>query len=59
MIKLNPRDRLTIPQILAHHWLKETNEDESDEDEDEKNEEGGNEYTKDGRGGNANGHQKS
>lgn len=51
MIKLNPRDRLTIPQILAHHWLKETNEDESDEDEDEKNEEGGNEYTKDGRGG--------
>jgi lipoprotein NlpI len=27
MIRLNPRERLTIPQILAHHWLKETNED--------------------------------
>lgn len=33
MIKLNPRERLTIPQILAHQWLKETNEDDSDEDE--------------------------
>lgn len=32
MIKLNPKDRLTIPQILAHPWLKETNEDESDEE---------------------------
>ena len=37
MIKLNPRERLTIPQILAHHWLKETNEDDSDEEEEEKN----------------------
>lgn len=38
MIKLNPRERLTIPQILAHHWLKETNEDDSDEEDDENNE---------------------
>jgi hypothetical protein len=37
MIKLNPRDRLTIPQILAHSWLKETNDDESEEEEDENN----------------------
>ena len=37
MIKLNPRERLTIPQILAHPWLKETNEDDSDEEEEEKN----------------------
>jgi len=53
MIKLNPRDRLTIPQILAHHWLKETNDDDSEEEEEEKTEgnEGGNEFTKDGRGG--------
>ena len=28
MIRLNPRERMTIPQILAHHWLKETNEDD-------------------------------
>ena len=38
MIKLNPRDRLTLPQILAHHWLKETNEDESDEEEEKETE---------------------
>ena len=37
MIKLDPRERLTIPQILAHVWLKETNEDDSEEDEEEKN----------------------
>jgi hypothetical protein len=36
MIRLNPRDRLTIPQILSHQWLKETNEDDSDEEEEEK-----------------------
>jgi hypothetical protein len=42
MIRLNPRDRLTIPQILAHHWLKETNEDDSEEeDEDNKGPNGG------------------
>lgn len=35
MIKLNPRERLTIPQILAHHWLKETNEDDSEEEEEQ------------------------
>jgi len=46
MIKLNPRDRLTIPSILAHSWLKETNEDDSDEDEEEKNDDEG---TKDNR----------
>lgn len=38
MIKLNPRERLTIPQILAHGWLKETNEDDSEDEEEEKNE---------------------
>lgn len=40
---MNPRERLTIPQILAHSWLKETNDDESDEDEEEKTEENGSE----------------
>ena len=40
MIKLEPKERLTIPQILSHAWLKETNDDESEEeenDEDDKN----------------------
>lgn len=37
MIQLEPKARLTVPQILSHQWLKETNEDES-EDEDEKDE---------------------
>ena len=39
MIKLEPNQRLTIPQILAHVWLKETNEaqSESDDEEDEAN----------------------
>ncbi len=46
MIKLNPRERLTIPQILAHSWLKETNDDESDEDEEEKTDENGVEHGK-------------
>lgn len=56
MIKLNPRDRLTIPQILAHAWLKETNEDDSDEEEEDKNDEGNNEgSTKDNRGTNQGG----
>ena len=41
MIKLNPRDRLTIPQILGHGWLKETNEDDSDEEDEDNNGEGG------------------
>ena len=36
MIRLNPRERLTIPQILAHHWLKETNEDDSEEEDEDK-----------------------
>ena len=33
MIKLNPSERLTIPQILSHQWLKETNEGEDSEEE--------------------------
>ena len=37
MIQLEPKGRLTFPQILSHEWLKETNDDESDE-EDEDNE---------------------
>jgi serine/threonine protein kinase len=47
MIRLNPRERHTIPQILAHHWLKETNEDDSEDEEENKdgnegqNQEGG------------------
>mmetsp|Transcript_41281 Transcript_41281/g.62855 ORF Transcript_41281/g.62855 Transcript_41281/m.62855 type:complete len:93 (+) Transcript_41281:3217-3495(+) len=40
MIKLEPKQRLTVPQILSHPWLKETNEEESDEEEEEKSEEG-------------------
>ncbi len=38
MIKLNPRERMTIPQILAHGWLKETNEDDSEDEEEDKTE---------------------
>ncbi len=43
MIKLEPKQRLTVPQILSHPWLKETNDDESDEEEEENNEEEGKE----------------
>lgn len=32
MIHLVPVKRLTIPEILSHPWLKETNEDESEDD---------------------------
>ena len=39
MIQLEPRARLTVPQILSHAWLKETNEDESDDEEEENNDE--------------------
>ena len=42
MIKLDPAQRATIPQVLSHPWLKETNELESvteDEDEDDAEEE--------------------
>ena len=35
MIRLNPRDRLTIPAILAHSWLKETNDEDSEDEEEE------------------------
>ena len=34
LMKLEPTQRLTIPQIMAHAWLKETNE-ESEEEEEE------------------------
>lgn len=47
-IHLDPLKRLTLPQILAHEWLKETNDDsenDSDEEEKDKNEE--NKDTKD------------
>jgi len=30
---LDPRKRFTIPQILGHPWLKETNEDGEEEEE--------------------------
>ena len=40
MIKLEPKSRLTVPEILSHEWLKETNDEESDdEDDDDENEE--------------------
>lgn len=46
MIRLEPKDRLTVPQILAHDWLKDTNDDSdsesSNEDENENNEKGNN-----------------
>lgn len=48
MIQLEPKSRLTVPQILSHAWLKETNEDESDEEEEENNED-----EKDGKDNNA------
>ena len=50
MIRLEPGDRLTIPQILSHAWLKETNEMATDSEEEEdapENAEGG-----DGNGAN-------
>jgi hypothetical protein len=46
MIQLEPKARLTVPQILSHAWLKETNEDESDEEEEE-NEDGEKDGVKD------------
>lgn len=33
MIKLEPNDRLSIPLILSHPWLKETNDEDDEEDE--------------------------
>ena len=35
MIQLEPSSRLTIPQILGHQWLKETNEMQSESEEEE------------------------
>ena len=32
MIKLEPNERLSIPLILSHPWLKETNDEEDEED---------------------------
>lgn len=32
-ITLDPFKRLTLPEILAHEWLKETNDDSEDESE--------------------------
>jgi hypothetical protein len=34
-LKLNPKERLTGPEILSHAWLKETNEDSESDDEEE------------------------
>jgi serine/threonine protein kinase len=50
MIKLEPKDRLTIPQILSHAWLKETNDDESEEEENEEDDKNNNTVS----GGNGN-----
>lgn len=50
MIKLEPKERLTIPQILSHAWLKETNDDESEEEENEEDEKNNNTVS----GGNGN-----
>ena len=33
LIRLNPNDRITFPQMFSHAWLKETNEDDDDESE--------------------------
>ena len=41
MIKLEPKERITVPLILAHPWLKETNEDDSDEEDEEQKDEDG------------------
>jgi serine/threonine protein kinase len=39
LLKMSPKDRLTIPQILSHGWLKETNEYSDEESEAENAEE--------------------
>ena len=36
---MEPKDRMTMPQLLSHKWLKETNED-SESDDEEEDEEG-------------------
>ena len=35
MIKLEPKDRFTIPQLLGHPWLKDSEDEEPDEEEDD------------------------
>ncbi len=32
MIKLEPNERLSIPLILSHPWLKETNDEDEEDD---------------------------
>ena len=39
LIRLNPYSRITMPQILSHNWLKETNEEDEEEEEEEDNNE--------------------
>jgi hypothetical protein len=39
LIHLEPQKRLTVPQILVHPWLKETNEGESSSEEEEEKKE--------------------
>ena len=41
MIILEPKNRLTFPQILSHSWLKETNDDESEEEDENQEEDNG------------------
>jgi serine/threonine protein kinase len=39
MLVVKPKDRLTFPEILAHPWMKEGEEESSDESEEEEDEE--------------------
>ena len=41
LMRLEPTQRLTIPQIMAHAWLKETNEESEEEEEEENKDEKG------------------
>jgi hypothetical protein len=40
MIRLEPKDRLTVPQILSHEWLKDTNDDTEESESDEESKDG-------------------
>ena len=40
MICLEPKERLTVPKILSHAWLKDTNDD-TDESSSDNSQEGG------------------
>ena len=60
MIQLEPRARLTVPQILSHEWLKETNDDESEDEEEENNDDAGaGNKDKEGGNGGAGGNKQS